>query len=131
VVFQFGIPSFSFACRSFLLSAVKAGHYSLPVPVLMFGKWVFLFGFHKFSLVAFRAGHSHGFSIKHLTFLFGSRGTGVTFAMLLSMLSWRAGRPAGFASSSRQVSNSSIKATTVEELASYQASMSVAPYFGC
>jgi hypothetical protein len=51
--------------------------------------------------------------------------------MLLNMLSWRAGRPAGFVLTSRQVSNSSIKATTVEYLASYQASMPVAPYFGC
>jgi hypothetical protein len=66
-----------------------------------------------------------------LRFLFGSRGTGVTFTMLVGMLSWRAGRPAGFALNSRQVSNSSIKATTVDYLASYQASMSVAPYFGC
>jgi hypothetical protein len=97
----------------------------------MFSKRVFLFGFHSFSLAAFRARHGHGFSRKHVTFLFGSRGTGITFAMLLSMLSWWAGRPAGFALSSRQVSNSSIKATTVEYLASYQASMSVAPYFGC
>jgi hypothetical protein len=101
------------------------------VPVLVFGKWVFLFSFHKYSLAAFRARHSHGFTLKHITFLFGSRGTGITFAMLAGMLSWRAGRPASFAFTSRQISNSSIKATTVEELASYQASMSVAPYFGC
>jgi hypothetical protein len=97
----------------------------------MFGKRVFLFGFHKYSLAAFRARHSHGFSLKPVTFLFGNRGTGVTFAMLVGMLSWRAGRPAGFALNSRQVSNSSIKATTVDYLASSQASMSVAPYFGC
>jgi hypothetical protein len=97
----------------------------------MFSKRAFLFSFHSFSLAAFRVRHSHGFSLKPVTFLFGSRGTGVTFVMLLSMLSWRAGRPAGFVLSSRQVSNSSIKATTVEVLASYQASMPVAPYFGC
>jgi hypothetical protein len=103
----------------------------VPVPILMCGKRVFLFNVHKYSLAAFRAGHSHGFSLKPVTFLFGSRGTGLSFAMLADMLSWRAGRPAGFVLSSRQVSNSSIKATTVEYLASYQASMSVAPYFGC
>jgi hypothetical protein len=103
----------------------------VPVPILMCGKRVFLFSFHSFSLASFRAGHGHGFSLKHVTFLFGSRGTGITFAMLLIMLGWRAGRSAGFVLSSRQVSNSSIKATTVEYLASYQASMSVAPYFGC
>jgi hypothetical protein len=114
-----------------VLLAFKAGHCSRPVPVLVFGKRVFLFSVHKYSLAAFRAGHSHSFSLKPVTFLFGSRGTGLTFAMLVGMLSWRAGRPAGFALSSRQVSNSSIKATTVEELASYQTSMSVAPYFGC
>jgi hypothetical protein len=114
-----------------VLLAFKAGHCSRPVPVLVFGKRVFLFSVHKYSLAAFRAGHSHSFSLKPVTFLFGSRGTGLTFAMLVGMLSWRAGRPAGFALSSRQVSNSSIKATTVEELFSYQASMSVAPYFGC
>jgi hypothetical protein len=51
--------------------------------------------------------------------------------MLLTMLSWRAGRPAGFVLTSRQASNSSIKATTVEELFSNLASMPVAPYFGC
>jgi hypothetical protein len=101
------------------------------VPVLVFGNVVFLFSFHCFSLAAFRARHGHGFSLKHITFLFGSRGTGITFAMLVGMLSWRAGRPAGFAFISRQVSNSSIKATTVEYLSSNQASMPVAPYFGC
>jgi hypothetical protein len=101
------------------------------VPILVFGKRVFLLSFHSSSLAAFRTRHFHGFTLKHITFLFGSRGTGVTFAMIVGMLSWRAGRPAGFALNSRQVSNSSIKATTVEELASYQTSMPVAPYFGC
>jgi hypothetical protein len=114
-----------------VLLAFKAGQCTRPVPVLVFGKRVFLFGFHSFSLAAFRARHGHGFSLKPVTFLFSSRGTGITFAMLVGMLSWRAGRPAGFVFTSRQVSNSSIKATTVEYLASYQASMSVAPYFGC
>jgi hypothetical protein len=101
------------------------------VPVLVFGKRVFLFSFHSFSLAAFRARHSHGFSLKPVTLLFGSRGTGITFAMLVGMLSWRAGWSAGFAFTSRQVSNSSIKVTTVEGLDSYQASMPAAPYFGC
>jgi phage-related minor tail protein len=63
--------------------------------------------------------------------LLSSRGTGVRFAMLLGMLSWWAGRPAGFVLSSRQVSNSSIKATTVEHLVSNLTSIAVAPYFGC
>jgi hypothetical protein len=113
----------SFGLQSRTVLAACAG-FNVP-------QRVFLFSFHKYSLAAFRAGHSHGFSRKQVTFHLGSRGTGVTFAMLLSMLSWRAGRSAGFVLSSRQSSNSSIKATTVEELASYQASMSVAPYFGC
>jgi hypothetical protein len=126
-----GIPNFWFVFWFMALLAFKTGHYMLPVPVLVLGKGVFLFSFHKYSLAAFRVGHSHDFSLKPVTFLFGSRGTGLTFAMLVGMLSWRAGRPAGFVLSSRQVSNSSIKATTVEYLASYQASMSVAPYFGC
>jgi hypothetical protein len=126
-----GIPSFWFAFWFLVLWAFKAGYCSLPVPILVFGKRVFLFSFHSFSLAAFRARHSHGFSLKPVTFLFSSRGTSMTFAMLAGMLSWRAGRSAGFVLSSRQVSNSSIKATTVEYLASYQASMSVAPYFGC
>jgi hypothetical protein len=126
-----GIPNFSFTFWFLALLAFKAGHGTWPVPVLVFGKRVFLFSFHKYSLAAFRAGHGHGFSLKPVMFLFGSRGTGITFAMLLSMLSWRAGRSAGFVLNSRQVSNSSIKATTVEGLDSYQASMPVAPYFGC
>jgi hypothetical protein len=115
--------------------AFKAGQCTWPVPVLVFGKRVFIFSFHFLLPAAFNTRYfwlSKGrFVLNHGTFLFSSRGTGITFAMLLSMLSWRAGRPAGFAFISRQVSNSSIKATTVEYLASYQASMSVAPYFGC
>jgi hypothetical protein len=126
-----GIPSFWFAFWFLVLWAFKAGHCSRPVPISVFGKRVFLFSFRSFSLAAFRTKHSHGFSLKPVTFLFGSRGTGVTFAMLLTMLSWRAGRPAGFALNSRQVSNSSINATTVEYLASNLATGSVAPYFGC
>jgi hypothetical protein len=101
----------------------------------MFSKRVFLFGFHFFLPAAFITQYfqlfKSRFVLNHSTFLFGSRGTGVTFAMLVGMLSWRADRPAGFVLSSRQVSNSSIKATTVDYLASYQASMPVAPYFGC
>jgi hypothetical protein len=51
------------------------------------------------------------------------------FCYSLGMLRWRAGWPAGVAQSTGQVSNYSIKATTVEYLFSNLAAIPVAPYF--
>jgi hypothetical protein len=82
------------------------------VPVLILGHGVFLLDIHPFWAAALGFQENH--SSLQAAVLFSSRGTGITFAMLLNMLSWQAGRTAGFVLTSRQASNSSIKATSVE-----------------